>query len=225
MDFSDIFNNPLFLAVQLFLLSFISNFLPQIVAYAPVKSSSVLSKARTASFRRIRHWIKFSSRYSPSAMDMRRSYAIKLAKDGFPPDPTPPGLNLNIFGQMISMLCRFGPFILLNMVLQTKIVLETLPFEAPNLLKVLLQFDMTPELRIKYPNGVATFAFFFFTDMIMPLLIACIPMGQKKPPEIHPPNDSVKPFTNDLLIKESEWELEGIEDKFMSYVNEELQKD
>ena len=212
-------DSRLFLAFFAILLNICVDLINRFVQHALSQSSDSDEKQRLANFYRIDNWKNKKQLFNPQAINVRASWGKRISQQ--PPKPRMPlksGANFlemavrGLANPMISMaVFFFGP----------KTAVLKLPFELPPILCSILQISMNPQNATS--SDVSFYSFFIITQHIGHVFVEWIPVIRKAPKTLQTIGP-IENTVNDLLMKETKWELDTAEEELGSFLDKEIKK-
>lgn len=217
--FTEFVESPYFIALEVFLVCFVSALCSKIMKYSNLAPSGIISRKTNAVFLKIIHWTNNACRFPKVALDLRKSWALKRADKPFQRDTSLP--NANPFMMMLPMLANFGPTLLINFYLQAKPALR-LPFEIPPQLRSFFQYGLPPNLDADN-HIVGAFSFYFVMNLCSQVFINFIPMASE-PKETYGPNSKIHYYADTLVVTNEPWELENADQELLDMIDQKLKK-
>jgi hypothetical protein len=212
-SFSEFSETPFFTALEIFFLSVASRLILQIIGHMNTFRPTPITKKNTGAFLRAKHWLKWVNRFSPPAVDVRRSWTLQRADEPFQNDSVMPS---NPMLMMLPTLAGIGPSIVANWMLSDRPALR-LPFNIPGPLQRLFQYGLPPRFADDH-RIVGAFGMYFAMNFCSALLAGIFPIHQKRKP-LFGPKDNYRNFSDLLISEQPGWELDRAEEELLAIID------
>jgi hypothetical protein len=212
-SFDEFLETPFFTALEVILLCTCGQLVQQVLARARQVRGTAISKRRTGVFQRTKHWQRHLDRFSPAALNTRRTFSIKRAEEPFQSETAMP---TNPMLMMLGSICSFGPPIIVTWVLGHRPALQ-LPFDVPRPLQGFIHMGLSgADLEDTRLMGVC--ALYFVLNTCSSLIAGLFPI-EKQPARVIPASRDYKFLSDSLVGEKHRWVLEDAEEQLLARID------
>jgi hypothetical protein len=212
-SFDEFLETPFFTAIEVIVLCTCGQIIQQILGRSRQVRGTAITKRRTGVFQRTKHWQRHTDRYSPSALDVRRSFSIKRAEEPFESEAVVPK---NPLLMTLTSICSMGPPIIVTWVIGRRPALR-LPFDVPVPLQGFIHMGLSGA-DLDDGRVVGVCALYFLLNTCASLIAGLVPV-EKQRAAVIPPSRDYKSLSNVLVSEKHEWALEDAEDELLAQID------
>ena len=214
ISLSNLFESNYFNAITIILLNFFSALINKVLRHSNSQPKNPSNLAVNSLFYHTKFWIKNANKYSPHALDLRRSYLSRKSQYRL---KTEPGMSNKMFLQAFSMLINLGSSLYTSMVMGPKPTL-LFPGKIPTILAPILQYGLKGN---NPPNTISGYGLYILLGFCQTTLVSFIPMAQNIK-LFYTPAHNLKQYASLLIVKKHEWECENAEDELIELIDRKL---
>ena len=216
IGFGEFVETPYFTALEILIVILCAQLILLIIGHSNNFPTGIDAKKVNAIYLRTKFWLKHINRFPRPAIDVRRAWSVKRADKEFKVEASMPR---NVLLGTLPMIANLGPVLLVNLLLNGKVVLRW-PFEIPVFLRSLLQYGL-PAKENADNHLMSAFGLYFLLNSCASLVVAMIPMANKRK-EFYGPSSNYQNYSDMLVTERHKWELDNAEDELLELIDKKL---